>query len=185
MKEYFEWLMDQVSPSNGGPGFEKHSQLFYILHEKKFYSMFPHDENRGEDGRVLRHEYAQEMGCPVNDIWSDEASMLEVMVALARRMTLTMEGFVRWNEPARWMYEMLDNLRLLTFDDFTLSQCKDQLYLVDDILERWLSRNYEANGSGGMFPVPDCTDDQRLVEIWDQCQHYLFERYQKAILREN
>ena len=44
---------------------------------------------------------------------------------------------------------------------------------ADYIIERFLDREYEPDGRGGLFTITDCEDDLRDVEIWHQLWWYL------------
>lgn len=181
---YFEWLCNQVAPARGSPGVKNYSKLFRILNGKRYYSLVEHDENRGADGLVLREEFAVERGLNQADILlTGDATLLEVLVYLARRITFDMSDIVSNNTPERWFWEMMDNLELSSYTDQKLGMRSDYEYLVDDILERLLSRQYSAAGVGGLFPLWKKDQDQRQMEVWAQCQQYLYERYQKDIFR--
>jgi hypothetical protein len=48
-----------------------------------------------------------------------------------------------------------------------------------DCIDRFLSRKYDYNGVGGIFPLrKGASEDQRNVEIWYQMQSYLMENYE-------
>ena len=48
-----------------------------------------------------------------------------------------------------------------------------EAYVVDDILDRFLDREYEPDGKGGLFTIRGCKHDLRKVEIWYQTCWYL------------
>ena len=49
---------------------------------------------------------------------------------------------------------------------------------VHDILEKLLLREYEFDGTGGLFPLGDwAEEDQRELEIWYQAQLFLMKNY--------
>ena len=182
-ERYFEWLCDQVAPARGSPGYKDYSQLFHILHAKMYYSLVEHDENRGSDGMVLRDEFATENGLSAKDILRGQgATLFEVLVYLSRRITFDMADIVSNNTPSRWFWEMMSNLNLDSYTDQKINMRVDYPYLIDDILERLLARQYSPTGVGGLFPLWRKGQDQRQMELWFQCQQYLYERYQKDIL---
>ena len=43
----------------------------------------------------------------------------------------------------------------------------------DDVIKRFLDRDYEPNGKGGLFTIKNCRQDLRKVEIWYQLCWYL------------
>lgn len=181
---YFHWLCNQVAPARGSPGCNDYSKLFQILHKKRFYSIVEHDENRGTDGMVLRDEFAAETGLNQADILlTGDATLLEVLVYLARRMSFDMTDIVKDNSMSRWFWEMMDNLELTQYTDYKLESRTDYEYLVDDILERLLARQYSPAGVGGLFPLWKKDQDQRYMEIAAQCQQYLYDRYQGDIFK--
>ena len=44
---------------------------------------------------------------------------------------------------------------------------------VESVIERFLDRDYEPNGKGGLFTIPNCPYDLRDAEIWFQAMWYL------------
>jgi hypothetical protein len=46
---------------------------------------------------------------------------------------------------------------------------------VDYVLDRFLDRDYEPDGRGGLFRVKHTDEDLRFVEIWYQMNWYLDE----------
>ena len=46
---------------------------------------------------------------------------------------------------------------------------------VDSVIDRFLDREYESNGEGGLFTVKHTNRDLRTVEIWCQMCWYLDE----------
>jgi hypothetical protein len=70
-----------------------------------------------------------------------------------------------------WFWEMLENLDLKRFNDGARIKQKE----IDDILEVFIWRTYDVNGTGGLFPVDAPREDQRHVEIWYQFCGYLLD----------
>ena len=44
---------------------------------------------------------------------------------------------------------------------------------VNSVVKKFLKRDYEPNGQGGLFTIKKCRDDLRDVEIWYQMCWYL------------
>ena len=65
---------------------------------------------------------------------------------------------------------MIKNLNLCSMDDKTF----DRDY-VEDILTKFLNREYEPDGTGGLFTITSRNDDLRNVEIWYQMMWHLDE----------
>lgn len=173
-EEYFNWLYDLVC-SSGRPG----SSFYYLLralHRREFYSLIPNDDNRGTDGQELRSEFRRLEHQELSVNWFKAPStVLEMLIALSRRMVLTFVGTDIEADYDYWFWEMIDNLGL---GDLTDSQFldKDGPYIVDDILNTFLERTYTADGRGGLFPLENPRTDQREVEIGFQKEHYALER---------
>lgn len=174
--DYFNWLESLVC--NGIP-YEKHSyhKLFTILHTTTFY--YPEwvamDSNRESDGIGLRYRYGQQFGYDENEIDHyifQPCSVLEVMIALSIRIEEDiMDNPVYGNRISQWFWSMVASLGLAEEDDihFNLEKC-------NYILNRFLTRQYEANGEGGLFTLshPDC--DLTTIEIWWQANRFCNEQ---------
>ena len=74
----------------------------------------------------------------------------------------------------QWFWNMLVSLGLGSIDDRKFDR-----YLVDDVLERFLNREYKRNGEGGLFTVNNGRD-MRQTEIWYQMNYYLREIIQEG-----
>ena len=67
---------------------------------------------------------------------------------------------------------MICNLGLDKFDDKHYNS--DYVY---EILGKFVRREYDFNGRGGLFPLKNVQNDQRKVEIYYQMLAYLSENY--------
>lgn len=175
-QDYFEWLCDLVNV-------DQEDKSWWILlkdlHKKQFYSLIPHDENRASDGVELREEFLRD-NCwyPKYIEIEGECSVLEMLIGLARRIDFEMSDPYHdstCDQTIYWFWEMIDNLGLITFSDDRYADCKGVCY-VDEIIDRFLKRDYSWNGEGGLFPLKNSHEDQRKVEIWYQMNAYLSER---------
>ena len=178
-EEYFEWLYNYVC--NG----RSHSKISYVkllklLHQIEFTFSIPMDENRAIDGIDLRYRFAVDNGYDsretildihdVMDILYGPCSVLEMMVALAIRCEETIMDDTRYGDrTGQWFWNMISNLGigLMTDDIFD-----EDLVLM--IIYRFLDRNYEPDGKGGLFYIRGCEDDLRDIEIWTQLSWYLY-----------
>jgi hypothetical protein len=159
-RDYFLWLIEQVHED--GHQRTGYWGLFQILHDTEFVWMVPNDDNRVEDARQLRVEFAGTHGKP-------SVSVLEVLVALSRRVAWVASG-----TPEGWAWKLLCNLGLNKFRD-PISNRKVQK--VNDILYAVIWRTYAPDGVGGFFPLSDPIRDQRQVEIWYQMHAYVRESH--------
>lgn len=103
------------------------------------------------------------------DCLDGPCSILEMMIALAIRCEETiMDDTSRGDRTSQWFWEMIVSLGLGSMSDDRFAPD-----IVDDILDRFLNREYEPNGKGGLFTIKNCEYDLRDVEIWYQLCWYL------------
>ena len=100
-----------------------------------------------------------------------DCNVLEMLVAFAERIDAIM------GEPGEmhydiWFATMLDNLGLLGQTDDYFDEP-----LVSEIISRWMHRDIDYYGEGGLFPVEHSEEDQRDLSIWDQMSCYMNENY--------
>ena len=74
------------------------------------------------------------------------------------------------NRTGQWFWNMIVNLGLGSMTDAKF----DENY-TNMVIERFLNREYERNGDGGLFTVKHSRRDLRTVEIWYQMCWYLDE----------
>jgi len=167
--EYFEWLCELIDIKR----YSRHTsyrKLLMHLHNIEFTWFIPRDDNRADDGIKLRRRFALVR----NDISLSEyiggpCSVLEMMVALAIRCEETiMDDALMGNRTGQWFWGMINNLGLGSMID-----SKFKMEFVDDVIARFLNREYEPDGRGGLFTVRHCNHDLRTVEIWCQLSWYL------------
>lgn len=174
--DYFRWLCELVDADN-----ESRSYIFLMreLFETEFSdetaNLVPNDGNRITDGIELREEYLEETGNRNHLILCGPCSLLEMMIALARRI----EDIVSKYDYISWFWEMIGNLEFLEYDDYhqvwwAKGVRPERVY---DGLRRLLSRDYSYDGDGSLFPMNHAKRDMRTIEIWYQMNNYLVERY--------
>lgn len=165
---YFRWLYSQVCSVKLKNPSRTYWSLLKLLHTKEFVWIIPNDDNRLEDGRLLRYEFVQEQQLgEIEQDWLDlGCSMLEMLIALSRRL------YFEDDLPAdEWFWCMMENLGLHRFTDRLGWSEQD----VDDILDEVIWRTYDVDGRGGLFPLKHAHEDQREVELWYQLSAYLLE----------
>lgn len=144
------------------------------LYGKDFYWSVPNDDNRGMDGQRLREDYLRENN--VTGRITGQCSMLEMLIALASRMSAMLEESYDSDKTFNCFWEMLQNCELEKFTDDTYDEFGGSR-MVDYILTNILERSYKRNGKGGLFPLKYNKKDQRKVEIWYQMCEYIIENY--------
>jgi len=161
--DYYNWLISQIAVENG----KTYNELFSRMHETEFVWTVPNDDNRIGDALDLRHEFLTPIIHKVKDGFSSPVSVLEILVALSRRVAWTAGG-----EAPYWAWTLIENLRLeRSFDPLT----KGKRRRLDNILEGLVWRTYERDGTGGFFPLAEPHEDQTKVEIWYQMNAYVNE----------
>jgi hypothetical protein len=68
----------------------------------------------------------------------------------------------------QWFWNMIVNLGLGGMDDRRF----DESY-ADEVLDRFMNREYAPDGKGGLFTIENRREDMRSMEIWYQMNHYL------------
>lgn len=176
---YFRYLGDLVGADTIAEGNYWH--LLRKLHNTQFYWTNRMDENRALDGENLRVRFFYDnhtLDDDYEEFLFEPCSVLEMLVALALRMEK--EYLMDWRPGSRdktaerfWM--LIDNLGL--------SDCTDDNWgtkinaKVQHYIEQFLDRDYRFDGAGGLFPLKNCQEDQRNIEIWSQMQAYIMENY--------
>lgn len=168
--KYFEWLVELVQ----GNGYDRefsYRRLLAFLHDTPFRWTIPMDENRAANGVALRDRFGYSNGCEYEaEIYLDEpCSVLEMMVALAVHCEESiMDDPNIGDRTAQWFWNMVVNLGLGSMSDVSFDSHKAKTHI-----DRFLNRQYEPDGRGGLFRIRDCPYDLRAVEIWHQFCWYL------------
>lgn len=164
---YFDWLCDLVCRQRYSKAIS-FRKLLTRLHETEFTYLIPRDKNRAMDGIDLRWRFSLEYDLDSGDL-DGPCSVLEMMVALAIRCEEDyMDDPGVGDRTGQWFWGMIVNLGLGSMTDTRYDE-----RVVDDILQRFLNREYEPDGKGGLFTVRNCNFDLRDVEIWVQMCYYL------------
>lgn len=121
------------------------------------------DENRVSDVYDMRIEFDSFAMFP------EEVSVLEVMVALARRCFYSIldDGY-SGDRTSEIFQLMLNNLDLLG--------CTDENYhelFVKEAIDKFLDRKYSKDGKGSLFYIPNTEEDMREADLWYQAMWYI------------
>ncbi len=170
---YFDWMYRLVA----GNRYSKQSyrKLFARLHGTEFIYLIPMDGNRAEDGVDLRYRFGRENSysdAVIAALLNDRpCSVLEMMIALSIRCEEhIMDDPDIGNRTGQWFWNMIVSLGLGSMTDGRFDRA-----FVDRTIARFLNREYERNGRGGLFTVSHCHRDMRSIEIWYQMNYYLNE----------
>lgn len=171
--EYFEWLINLVC-GNLYSKANSFGKLLMRLHDIEFVYLLSKDRNRAEDGIDLRRRFILARGYEdsyeliMHDL-RGPCSVLEMMVALAIRCEENiMDDPYMGDRTKQWFWGMVNTLGLGSMSDSRFDR-----NFVDDTIARFLNREYERDGSGGLFRIKRCEYDLRTVEIWYQLCWYL------------
>ncbi len=170
---YFNWLVSLVATDEEA---RKYHRLLNHLHEREFYWIVNNDFNRSADGIDMRSTFADENNIDYLTIRDDlmgPCTVLEMLVGLANRIEFSIMGDEDFGDrTGLWFWEMIGNLGLtkMTFNRFNKADC-------DEILDNFLGRNYDFNGTGNIFYVENPSFDMQKAEIWNQMCWWLNENY--------
>lgn len=169
--QYFDWLCQIVCDQ----ATESDYRLLNILNQIDFTYIMNMDENRASDGISLRYRFGYEKNIDDKvimmylDGWP--CSVLEMMIALAIRCEEHIMSDSEIGDRTRlWFWEMIKSLGLTDFKHFDENQIKSRVF-------KFLNREYDADGTGGLFTVPECRYDLRTADIWYQMMWYLCKKF--------
>lgn len=169
---YFEWLYQLVCNDLYSRR-ASHRKLLMRLHSINFKWLIDMDENRAYDGISLRRRFEYESACEpftIDLYFKDRpCSVLEMIIALSLRCEeQIMSDPTFGNRTGQWFWSMIVSLGL--------GGMTDQKYdrnTVDAVISRFMNRQYNPDGSGGLFTIPNCDVDLRECEIWCQMCWYM------------
>ena len=165
-ERYFQWLYDQVCDIHDLNSPYSYTIVCDIMHQYLFRTDIPHDDNRAADGVGLRNDFMfTERRIPhpreLARLMGPEASIFEVLVALAKRCNYQIEYSER-----TWFNIFITNLGLDQYNDWYFKP--QHQWRVKRIIEKFNNRTYLRNGRGGLFPLKKPDEDQREIELWYQ-----------------
>lgn len=166
---YLDWLVFGVAPD--GDQRECYSKLLFALYSTEFFWVVPRDRNRAEDGLELRSQYESATGESA-DICGP-CNCLELFISLAVRC----ENELMYNpdygdRTTVWFWMFLDNLGLLDYDSERFNDEE-----VDEILYRFMNREYGFRGEFCAFPSRFSAQELRKMELAYQMNFYMKENF--------
>lgn len=169
--EYFNWLYDSVCGKRYAKSIS-YRKLLMLLHTVEFRYSIPRDADRANDGCDLRYRFARLHNYDIDDVlncFDIECSILEMMIALAIRCEEDyMDDPKVGDRTGQWFWGMIVSLGLGSMTDSRFDR-----QFVENVVKRFLNRDYEPNGKGGLFTISNCNDDLRKIEIWYQLCYFL------------
>jgi hypothetical protein len=174
LDDYFLWLCRLIENQ------DKHNYFILLekLHHIDFEWTVPNDDNRESDGIELRDRYIDAYGLGFYEriTLGQHCSVLEMMISISERMEdIMLDEYDESYTIDYWFWELIKNLGLYEYYDESNIDYFE--YNIEVKVYTMLRREYNYNGLGGLFPLKNCTDDQRNIEIWYQMQAYLIDKY--------
>lgn len=170
-KEYFEWLYDSVCHDRFAENIS-YKKLLTYLHDISFKWSISKDRNRAIDGIGLRKQFKLYFyrNCEnIFDYLTGPCTILEMIIALADRCeTDIMSDPNIGDRTSQWFWGMIVNLGLGDMNDDQFNEEH-----VSKIINRFIDREYESTGKGGLFTIRDSKYDLRKIEIWTQLLWFL------------
>lgn len=175
---YFLWLCSIVNAD-----MDRYSELLFCLHDTDFIWSLEQDESRATEGLMLREEYYH------NDISEDwimflekPCSVFEALIPIARRMNDLFMDENTSDMTRVWFWELIKNLGLKKYSNIRLltgpnAETDTDFIDIQFILDRWLHREFDIDGVGSPFPVPDSGVNQREKTIIYQMYSYVNVNY--------
>lgn len=162
--KYFEWMFDLVRGKRY-PDDISYKELLWYLNDIEFEYYIRGDYNRAADGIDLRRRFAYDYLAidHAEDYILGPCSILEMMVALAIRIEEIMDNPDYGDRTSQWFWRMIISLGLGGMSDENFD-----IYAADSIIGRFLDREYDFDGRGGLFTVGHSNRDMRDIEIWKQ-----------------
>lgn len=170
--EYFENLLNEILDSKHH--IVDYSMMLRTMFDIPFVWVLEMDENRAEDGQTLRNDICRDNDLQYDFIINRKISVLEVLIALAKRMESDILGdpMSEIDNSSAHFWLMIKNLGLEKCSNGNFSEA-----ILRDKIEKWMLRDIGKDGSGSIFPLKRPKNDQRKVEIWSQMQAYIMENY--------
>jgi hypothetical protein len=181
VETYFAWLAHDAFSDESER--DEYSGVLRVLHDIPFYWTIWSDENRAGDAMSFRQSDFLSFQHGLDHLdqewlsnWASASpSVLEVLLAIARRWTFYFEGEVPY-----YFGHLFLNLRLDRFPGRILpTQMHENIRLM---MDNWMSRQFCEDGRGSPFPIKDLIArgvfDMRQLDIWSQMNAYSAEHFQ-------
>jgi hypothetical protein len=167
--DYFEWMYDLVCEGRFAKTIT-YRKLLTFLHDTEFVYFVPYDENRAAEGIGLRYRFCLLHDCEDMECYlRGPCSVLEMIIALAIRCEENlMVNPDMGDRTGQWFWGMITNMGLGSMNDVNFNE-----WLVNDVVTRFLNREYEPDGQGGLFTVKGWNRDMRTAEIWHQLMAFI------------
>lgn len=179
-KDYLCWLMNEGQIEAEGP--EGYLHLCEALQGIYFVSLVEFDENRVEEGKELREEWADSFCGDISALEGElipyTCTALEMIIVMARRMYFEMSDSQYEAGIGKWVTELLENAGLAYWrNDIFETDPEYSQNRIRATVNSIIYRRYLYNGEGSFFPVSYSRTDVRKQELLVQMNNYLAENY--------
>lgn len=165
---YFNWLCAKVIQLENPTPSLRYDKLLKELHTTEYVWLLPGDDDRAEDGVELRQNFFDETEFDPNPDWEHlPCSVFEMLIAFSKRAEFATD--VPYID---WFWEFIENLGL---KEFTNANTYGWPY-VSEILYKFVWRQYDHYGRGGICPLESSSQNQAEVEVWYQFCDYLVDQ---------
>ena len=164
---YAEWLKTLVK--DHVHDIREYSKLLDNLDCITYHWRFVMDENRAKAGENLRSIFAYEIGVYIEDVREGIASVLEVLIGVAKNMSEQTEI-----ETGDMFWLMMRNMGL---DKMT-----DSIFdwrVVSRTVNSWLDGEFEPDGTGSPFPLYGYDGDCTHLDLYSHMNIYVHENFNK------
>lgn len=178
---YLQWLMNKVRCKEYDA--DKYFKLFKELFNRYFTWTISLDANRAYDGKILRDGFKKDVidgklpyisfdDLSYEIFFDTQCTTLEMLIGLSYRCEYEVMGEPGNEKPYKWFWEFLNNLKLLKYDYDHFDEKK-----INNIIDVWLNRDFDNDGKYSIFPLKRPYRDQTKIQIWEQMNQYLNEKY--------
>lgn len=179
-EEYFKWMVSEVLDARLR---ENYSILMNTLYDIEYKPLTNGDQNRVQDALYMRECWLSDNGITLEDCYrkfycgeKSTCSVLELLVSFAKRIDKEWISSDNEDHPEVIFALFLENLGLDTCTDARIARFG--LWLIRDIVNRWMDGKISRNGEGGLFPLYKRTStDQRGKELWSQMMPWISENF--------
>lgn len=174
--EYFDWLLDLVRVREQTLHWY---EVLWVLANTDFVAFHPMDENRIGDAIDLRMEFWDGFNVAGldNAIGREPVSILEVLIALARRGERdVMHDPELGDRSPKWFWIMIYNLGLDEFAHYGALDSRRNREKLDEILRNFVERRYDRAGHGAIFQARSPSVNMKKEELWSQ-MNYFFDEF--------
>ena len=184
IQAYRNWLLERIAITN--PAEYGYQSLFSQLMEIPFYSTLHEDSLRIDEALYLRRSFARTFENGLSEKEKVEfyealgpASVFEILAIMVEKMSYQLIGNkLADSSPFALFLELLDNSGL--------SYLTDRAYAEDpessreecaETVKNILDHCYDFDGNGGFFPVETHGFDMTSLDLKQQMELYLAEKY--------